>query len=522
MPDSPSADTPITAPESVVRLLSRLRPDHPIYKQVQESGGQGFMSALMKETTPAGGESAMKEFLGIRSHPFDFTVTANFKFANGHHSTCIETKVGSTVGLGFKTEADHAAKKMKADLAARQHEIAMAPPPKPVTAAAVKKDAGVDEGVKKSKVAQALDLLVGGVNYSFQDVLISAIDDFWNTGNGYIEVVREPGGERILGLHHIESQRVFVEVEEDGRNIHYYVLATVGVGQGYLRLAKFGDLKDMRLRMKIPAESPVTEIIHFRRTTSLSRWYGFPDWLAAVAAIELVQMMHQDEFDFHLNRSCPEFMLFILGKRLPKKDWDNIEAALVGTTGIGKAHKTLALNIESQPGETTVQVEKLGLEGSRDGAAFSTKHETLSVEIVSAHRVPPLLAGIVIPGRLGANNELPNALMSFQALVVGPAQHAIETTLGMTLGNPKTNGGLGLVAEDFDLKEITEEIDLGIAATVGGMKQPAATAQAEGRNLSQGMKKSDGSDLSDEDYGTLLGEVCSEVLRRATARAQAA
>lgn len=453
----------------------------------------GLMTSITKEedlpkrplteeekASAASGASLQGAYYGLKPHPFDMAATAIFGQANGYHSTCVLTKVNCSVGLGFVSD----------------------------------------------KVEKVLGPLasVTGLCHSFLDVLMPVADDYVVNGNGYIEVVRDGIDGPIKGIYHIEASRVRVYVEKDGHSHHYEVENAEGTTWNDKKRAKFGDTA--RFAKDNPEWAPKTsrigEVIHIPRRTSLNRYYGWPDWLPAIAAVELMQMHHQDRFDFHLNRGVPEFMLFILGKKLEPADWAKVTGSLKATIGTTNAHKTIALNLTNEGGETKVQVEKLALEGTATGEDFAKMHETLALEIVSAHRIPPLLAGIVIPGKLGANNELPNALMATQALVIGPMQFRFETALDATLGNPKLNCGLGLNAGDFDLKEITDEIDLNLAATVGGMKEPLAEANANGRDLTEGMKKSDGCPLTDEERGILTGIVVDTYLHLANRRRAAA
>lgn len=207
-----------------------------------------------------------------------------------------------------------------------------------------------------------------------------------------------------------------------------------------------------------------------------------PRWLSAVPAIELSQCYAQFKYDFFLNRGVPEFMLFLLGAKLSPDDWKIVTNALKSNIGLGNSHKSFALNVSDT--ELKVQLEKLAMDSSpQDDGPMK---ESLALSVVTAHGVPPLLAGILVPGKLGSNNELPNALMAFQALVAGPDQRIFMQTLGKTLGSKEA--GLGLTLSDFEFYTVLDEIDLSTAATVGGMKQPLAEANAQGRDLTAGMK----------------------------------
>ncbi len=102
--------------------------------------------------------------------------------------------------------------------------------------------------------------------------------------------------------------------------------------------------------------------------------------------------------------------------------------------------------------------------------------------------MPPLLAGILIPGKLGATNELPNALLASQTLVCGQAQRNIKQILGKTLGNSALNGGLDLKIEDFAFRKISEEIDIGQMDTVSRMRETIPEAKKKGCKIEDGLK----------------------------------
>jgi hypothetical protein len=285
---------------------------------------------------------------------------------------------------------------------------------------------------------------------------------------------------------------------EDYRyHYHYEVIAREGIG-GSRHFAKWGDSDDFVARhngsiisswfggVDQVDPSMVSEVIHFKNPSGKSRFYGIPDWLSCVPKIELTQCLDQFRYDFFLNRGVPEMFLFLTGAVLQKTDWDKIENAMRNNIGLGNSHKSVALNLPQK--DLKIDCVKLAMEGKSEGGEYATTGDTLALAIVTAHRVPPLLAGIQIPGKLGANNELPNALMAFQSLVIGPDQESFQQTLGMTVGNKEQNGGLDLTENDFRFRTIIEQIDIGTLDTQSRMRQPVATAQAQGRDMSAGVK----------------------------------
>lgn len=392
----------------------------PLYPEYPD----GLAKALLATEASSNFDAA----LGKKQHPYDFEAVINIKNFNIHHSTCIETKRDATVGIGFTSE--------KAD--------------------------------------DKLDPLC---TISFQDVMSEIGEHYWQVGNGYMECVRESTDQPPLGLYHMPSPQVF-KVLEEGGHFHWKISGGESADREF---ARFGDLEGYKQRNKVTDMSQVSELIAFPRPTSLNRWYGYADWISAVAIIELVQAMIQHEFDFFLNRGVPEFMLFFMGSKIDQKTWDKLKINLKAHIGLGNSHKSSAYNFQDP--NLKIQLEKLGL-AERQQGVFSEYYDTTAMAIVSAHRVPPLLAGIQIPGKLGATNELPNALMAFQLLVIGQAQRAIQKVLENTLGNSEVNGGLGL-AKDFEFKKITDELNLDAMDTMSRMREPAA----EGRDPNKGLKE---------------------------------
>lgn len=398
-------------------------------------------------------------------HPFDFAAVGQFKNANPYHSTCLEAKVAATTGINF-----HDAKKK----------------------ILVKDDEGNIVGEKWKKQETKVAKKTRGLsNGPFISELNAACEDFWNVSVGYLEVVREKPGGKITGLHHLAARRVWKFLEEDGVNYHYEIDAE-GHGTNR-RFAAFGDSVEFLKRNKQVLglgdttvadrmDQRVSEVICFRQPSSQSKHYSIPDWVSAVQPIELIQCILQYKFDFFQNRGVPEFMLFITGQHVDDEQWEAIEKALQANMGLGNSHKTVAINLSNS--EVKVQVEKLAMDNKLEDE-INASSDPLALMIVSAHRVPPLLAGIQIPGKLGATNELPNALMAFQKLVIDSAQTIFQETLGLTLGD-STEGIRGLTMDDFAFSSILDEFDLNKMDTMSRMRTPAAGGE---RDLDEGLRE---------------------------------
>jgi portal protein len=378
-----------------VQVVRSSRPSVDIY-----GGLNSLLSKALKGELPKGLATNQPNAIGIKSHLMNKAMARTLKDFNDTHSTCLRTKKAATVGLGHRDQEIH----------------------------------------------RILDPLC---RFSWQDVLNACAEDFEEGGDAFLEVTWDEQRKVIQSLGHVDATRVFVNVEQPNNSQDYHYLVT-GDDSTEVVMAKFDDLIDLKKRFGRPAgrgrptkaksmRSSMgtivdSEIIHVRNPTNRSRWYGYPDYLSATPSIELVQCMTQCEFDFYFNRAVPEFILFVVGKSMGTKNWEKLEEIIQAHQGMTNAHKTAAIHIPGTPEDTEVQLEKLAMESSQDNG-YSDKSMTLSMKIATAHGVPPILANILLPGKIGAANEGPNALLLLQKTMLGQSQRNWSAVLAGTLGS---------------------------------------------------------------------------------------
>jgi hypothetical protein len=406
----------------------------------------GALEAIMK-SVGTDEPSRVGIEVGEQELPFDFDAAVLFKVHNTHHSTCIEAKKQAHVGLGLTDK----------------------------------------------KVTKILNKLC---SVSWQTVMTKLAEDYHQVGNAYLEVVRNRAGE-IKGLHHIPARLVRLFIEDNmGHKSHFVAKGTslLTNGTGDTRLARFGDLERLREHLSFEPDQKLSEVIHFPQPSSMirARYYGFPYWLAAAAPVELTQALHQHQFDFHSNRGVPEFLTFLTGGKVDDATWTDLVSAFQSYVGVGNSHKSSIFNLPDP--NMKIDIHKLAMDGIANGTFFRDMSETLATIIVSAHRVPPALAGIVLPGKMGAANEVSNAAVVFQGFVIGPEQEHFETILGCTLGD-SAEGIKGLNDESFELNTMIHEMAealklLNPMDTMGRMDDELGDAAAKGRDLDDGLKKS--------------------------------
>lgn len=372
-------------------------------------------------------------------------------------------------------------------------------------------------GFREEKISEILGPICE--DGQLQPLLDSVARNLAEFHDAAIEVVWTNGS--ITGLHTLHPKDFWVVREADSRDYHYEIRSKFGFSnhsdiQG-LRFARFGDRADMMRRLKITDEDQdrVSEVLRFSRDRHvLSEDYGTPEWLPGIPYMELETCQVQYRFDFFFNGCMPDGIYSVTGGVVNDSEWKEIKGTLQCHQGPGNRRKLMLVNIGGE--DTKVQFDRLDSE-SADTSDGEKQSMNNALAVVTAHGVPPLIAGIVIPGKMGGNNEFPNALQAFHAQYANPVQTYICSVLAATLGKKGENGGLKVTADMFlgktgDDKEpdpsdptgvlmrdknfrgngfwtILDSINIGESDTISRMKTPLAQAQAEGRDLSAGLQQ---------------------------------
>jgi capsid portal protein len=421
----------------------------PIY-DLFPKGAKNLLRGVNVKTSPPesnlNNDSTTSFNYTIYPQPISFSSVIKLKDISTHHNSCIQTKKYSTVGLGFYGDDEIVDNDKTVEEVAEDVEGAKAN----TTVAEIVSLLSGNQRVN-SKVDDLLDPFT---YFGFSNELMDATEDFMDTGTGYLEVAKDAEG-TITGISHTPVADLW---PAKMGNILFYVYRNPNGSDKFFAL--FGRKDELIAKYpdgSKPNPEDVSEIIPFIMPSNRVKFYGYADWLAAVVDIDLTAMAKQYKADFYSNRGVLDFLISVLGTSVDDKQWAEIKGIASGAQGAGKNYRNGAINLTAE--NASVQVDKLAMDMNTE-EQFAKDVEVLSQNIVSAHRTPPLLANILIPGKLGATNEFINALIAYQLLTIGPYQQIIQSQLGRTLGNSDFNGGLDLDADSFRLRTLTSQINI--------------------------------------------------------------
>lgn len=144
-------------------------------------------------------------------------------------------------------------------------------------------------------------------------------------------------------------------------------------------------------------------VFHLLEQDLLQELYGLPDWLAALQAGLLNEAATIFRRRYYINGAHSGHILYVNEEKFAEADADALEEAMANAKGPGN-FKSLFLHI---PGgkEKGVQIIPVGEATAKD--EFLNIKLTTRDDILAAHRVPPVLIGVVpqVTGGFGKPGE---------------------------------------------------------------------------------------------------------------------
>jgi PBSX family phage portal protein len=242
--------------------------------------------------------------------------------------------------------------------------------------------------------------------------------DFQGCGNGYIEVARDKDN-KVSGLFQIPAQTMRLHT---GKKLYVQRIAGRTVW-----FKKFGDKNVIDNRngqagKDLLPEQVANEIVHLKQYTWRSPFYGLPEWLPALYPMFAEQKEKDYNLNFFSSFGIPAYAVILKGLDFNQEVEDNIKKYF-STEVKANPHSTMVF---ATPTGAEIIFEKLNIE--RKEASFRVYRRDNRDDILTAHRVPPYRAGIVIQGQL-AGGVAAETDRIYLTSVINPLQMEYEWML---------------------------------------------------------------------------------------------
>lgn len=372
-------------------------------KKAEEKGGtkQNFPEQL-----------TAYDILQVVTPPYDLDMLAKLYELNAAHNAAVTMKAVNIVGLGWEWVLSDITRLKLSKLQSG-------------TSGGKKYQAQLDKyEEEKLNLREQFENLCG--DETFQEVMVKIWTDVESIGNGYLEIGLNNAGV-INYLGHIPGQTMRVRASKDG-----FIQM---VANKYVYFRNFGDAET---KNPLGNDDNPNQIIHFKKYSPNSTYYGVPDIIAALPATLGDKFAKEYNLDYFENKTVPRYAFILKGAKLSAK----AEQTLVNyfkNDLKGKHHGTLYVPIPAGFGQQ-VEAEFKPIEVGAQQASFIEYLKENRLEVLMVHRVPPGKVGIHEKTNLAVSRD---ADKTFKEQVCEPEQERVEH---------KINKIVITFTEDFRLK----------------------------------------------------------------------
>lgn len=324
------------------------------------------------------------------------------------HYSAVNAKVSNIVGLGYKLVESNKTQRRLEDL-----------------------DKTKTQAVRR-KLMRAKDTLLEALEAmneedSLTEIMVKVWRDYEVTGNGYLEVGRKRDG-TIGYLGHVPSTTIRIRKKRDG-----FVQI---IGREVVFFRNFGDQETSN---PFGNDGSPNELIHIKKYSPASTFYGVPDIVAATDAVAGNKFAAGYNLDYFENKAVPRHAIISKGIKLGS----SVENALISffeTSVKGQHHRSIYIPLPADTDKAKVSLDIKPIEAGTQDSSFKEYKKSNLAEILMAHRVPITKVGFAEGVNLAVARD---ADKTFKEQVCQPEQKIFEQ---------KLNGILREFTDAFDFK----------------------------------------------------------------------
>lgn len=256
---------------------------------------------------------------------------------------------------------------------------------------------------------------------TFTEILTKVWRDYEVTGNGYLEIGRKKSGE-IGYIGHIPSTTMRIRRSRDG-----FVQLSGFDAQFF---AHYGAGIDKETGNVKPISNPLgggqpNEVIHFKKYSPTSGYYGVPDIVAAQSAVAGNEFASRYNLDYFENKAVPRYAIILKGATL-SQNAENSLLSFFETSLKGQNHRSIYIPLPADSPDQKVDLELKAIENGVQDSSFNNYRKANLNDILMAHRVPISKISISEGSSLAIARD---ADKTFKEQVCGPEQKTAERKL---------------------------------------------------------------------------------------------
>jgi PBSX family phage portal protein len=378
----------------------------------------GINGASSKEINPGRVYRNGYGLFDVITPPWNLYELANYYDMSFANHAAIDAKVENIVGLGHDFQATR--------------RVLMALESSDNASAVDKARKRIERA--KVEVQEWFESLNGEESMTL--TLMKVWTDYESTGNGYLEIGRTVKGD-IGYVGHIPATTMRVRRLKDG-----YIQI---IGNKVVYFRNFGAKNPN----PITNDPRPNEIIHIKQYSPLNSFYGVPDIMSAVGALQGDALASQYNIDYFTNKGVPRYIVTLKGAKLSEEAEDKMFRFLQ-TSLKGQNHRTLYIPLPGDSDTNKVEFKMEAVESGTQEASFNEYRLRNRDDILVAHQVPLSKIG-------GGDSAAIAAALAqdrtFKEQVARPAQRNLEKVINRIISE-KTD----IVELKFNELTLTDEI----------------------------------------------------------------
>ena len=327
--------------------------------------------------------------------PYNLDYLAKLNELSAPHYAAVKAKVANIVGLGFDFVETRKTKELLDKI-------------------------DDEEKTQKTrrKLARAKEDLVEWLEScneddDFLETLSKVWTDYETTGNGYLEIGRTNTG-MIKYIGHIPATTMRIRKQRDG---FVQMIAN--------KTVFFKNFGDERTGNPVTNDPRPNEVIHIKKYSPTSNFYGVPDIIAARSAIAGNEFSSRFNLDYFENKAVPRYVITMKGTKLSAGSQRQI-LEFFETNLKGKNHRTLLIPLPADSDNSKSEFKMEPVEAGTQDSSFNNYRKGNLGEILMVHRVPISKVGLAEGVSLAVARD---ADKTFKEQVCRPEQTIFEKKL---------------------------------------------------------------------------------------------
>lgn len=333
---------------------------------------------------------------------------------------------------------------------------------------------------------------------TFTEVMIKVWRDYEVTGNGYIEIGRKRDG-TIGYIGHIPAQTLRIRRKRDG-----FVQTSGFKVQFFANFGAGTDEDGNKIDIPNPIGNDVpNEVIHIKKYSPTSGYYGVPDIVAAKQAVAGNEFAARYNLDYFENKAVPRYAIILKGAKLGQQAEQNLLSFF--ETGLkGQNHRSVYIPLPGDTADNKVELKLEAIENGVQDASFTNYRRANLADILMVHRVPVTKISVSESASLAIAKD---ADKTFKEQVCGPEQRVFEKKIAKFVRELTD-------AFDIRLNEMTLT-DENTQSQIDERRRKTGVETANEQRIRRGDPAIEGGDeLFDMNAATKLAEMADKTTRR--------